>query len=129
MKPIKTFLVLVFMASTLVACRDYREVNFWVINETAEDLTVRYRVRVCLGLNSNCFPQNLSQNVSAGDSIMLQIQDQITTDYDIEESFFGFELEQNEKISTVDIWKGKLVEKIIFEEHIEFYLRVDDTFF
>lgn len=129
MKSVKLFFIIILVATTLVSCRDYREVNFWVINETAEEFTVRYRVRVCLGLNSNCFPQNLSQNVSAGDSVMLQIQDQITTDYDIEESFFGFELEQNGEISDVDIWKDKLVEKIIFDEHIEFYLRVDESFF
>lgn len=125
----KRFLMFLFIVVTTTACRDYREVHFWIINNTDEDVTVRYRVRTCMGMNSNCFPQNFSNTVEPNDSVMLQIQDQVTTDYDIEESFFDFGLYQGDNASEVNIWREKLVEKEIYEERIEFFVRVERDFF
>jgi hypothetical protein len=126
---LKRFLILAVIMITAIGCRDYREVHFWIINNTDQDVTVRYRVRTCLGMNSNCFPQNFSNTVEPNDSVMLQIQDQVTTDYDIEESFFDFGLYQNDNASEVNIWRNNLVEKDIFEERIEFFVRVEKDFF
>lgn len=127
--PLKKIITVAAILITAIACRDYREVHFWIVNNTDDDINVRYRVRTCIGMNSNCFPQNFSDSVKTGDSLMLRIQDQVTTDYEIEESFFDFGLYKNDEASKIDIWRDKLVEKDIFEDHIEFYVRVEPYFF
>lgn len=127
--PLKKTITVAAILITAIACRDYREVHFWIVNNTDDDINVRYRVRTCIGMNSNCFPQNFSDSVKTGDSLMLRIQDQVTTDYEIEESFFDFGLYKNDESSKIDIWRDKLVEKDIFEDHIEFYVRVEPYFF
>ncbi|MCC5916916.1 MAG: hypothetical protein JJU02_06260 [Cryomorphaceae bacterium] len=124
----KIFLLLV-ISMTLSGCRDFREINFFVINTTSQEISVKYRVRSCLGVNTNCFPQTFNTNIAAGDEVRLNLQDHSTTDYEIEESFFEFEITRGSTKSTYKFWGTDKLKTEIFEEHIDHRLYVDEDFF
>ena len=113
----------------LSSCRDFREIRFHVVNKTAQDITVEYRVRSCLGVNTSCFPTTYKADIEPEESVKLNIQDHTTTDYDIEESFFSFIIEQDDKASTFNFWGSDKLKKDIYDDYIEYTLTVDASFF
>jgi hypothetical protein len=109
--------------------RDFREVNFYVINKTTRDIEVEYRVRVCLGTQTSCLPRTFEKTLTANEEKKLYFQDNITTDFDIEEGFFYFEISQNGVVSSFNFWKSDKLEKNIEEDLITYRLYVDSEFF
>lgn len=109
--------------------RDFREVDFYVINKTTRDIEVVYRVRVCLGNQTSCLPRTFEKTVTPNEEKKLFFQDNITTDFDIEEGFFNFEIKQNGNASTFNFWKSNKLEKIVEDDLITYRLYVDSEFF
>ncbi|TVQ78842.1 MAG: hypothetical protein EA358_04520 [Flavobacteriales bacterium] len=113
----------------LSGCRDFREVDFFVHNNTNQNIVVIYRVRVCMGTQTSCLPRTFTDTIASGNEKLLYFQDNITTDFDIEEGFFNFEVEQNGVTSNYNFWKSEKLEKMVEDDKITYRLQVDASFF